>query len=90
MYLLSNSNDRVLYIGVTNDLIRRIWEHKQDLIEGFTKKYKVHKLVYYEEFSDPESAVRREKCIKKWNRKWKDKLINKMNPKWNDLYKDLL
>lgn len=76
----------VLYIGVTNNLIRRVYEHKNDLVEGFTSRYKVHKLVYFEETSDINSAILREKQIKKWNRGWKIKMIEADNPGWNDLY----
>ncbi len=70
-------------------MIRRIYEHKNNLIEGFTKKYNIHDLVYYEEYDDIELAIQREKNIKKWNRKWKIKLIEKDNPKWDDLYNRL-
>jgi putative endonuclease len=76
----------VLYIGVTNNLERRIYEHKHKLIPGFTEKYNVSKLIYYEHFDHINDAIRREKQLKKWNRKWKEELINKKNPDWNDLY----
>ena len=79
------SNSGTLYIGVTNDLTRRISEHKQDLIDGFTKKYGCHKLVYYENYSDIKQAIAREKQLKKWNRNKKQELINKLNPHWQDL-----
>ena len=75
-----------MYVGVTNDLLRRILEHKQDLIEGFTKKYQIHQLVYFEESRDINTAIEREKRIKKWNRRWKVELIEEVNPEWNDLY----
>lgn len=79
-----------LYIGVTNNLIRRVFEHKQDIIEGFTKKYKVHSLVYYEHTSDIYSAIEREKAIKRWKRQWKINLIRQKNPDWDDLYLELV
>lgn len=85
-----SSYSKVLYIGVTNDLIRRVWEHKNGLIEGFTKKYKVKYLVYYEETNDILSAIAREKQLKKWRRKKKIKLIENLNPQWKDLYETLL
>ena len=75
-----------MYIGVTNNLTRRAYGHKNDLLEGFTKKYGVHKLVYYEETNDIHCASEREKWIKKWNRQWKTNLIEKLNPNWNVLY----
>lgn len=78
-----------LYVGLTNNLIRRAYEHKNDLIEGFTKKYGVHKLVYYEQTNDIHNAIQREKELKKWNRQWKINLIEKFNPNWNDIYDEL-
>ena len=75
-----------LYIGVTSNLVKRVYEHKNNIIEGFTKKYNTHKLVYYETTNDIESAIKREKQLKKWNRKWKMNLIEKNNPEWRDLY----
>jgi len=78
-----------LYIGMTNDLIRRIAEHKEGKIEGFSKKYSCKKLVYYEHYSDVYVAINREKQLKKWNRKKKEKLIKTLNSHWNDLYNDL-
>ena len=85
VYILSNFTNTTLYIGVTNDLKRRIYEHKNKLVEGFTKKYNIYKLVYFEETSDIESAIQREKNLKKWNRQWKDELIKKTNPEYKDL-----
>ncbi len=80
-----------LYIfGVTNDLIKRVYEHKNDIIESFTKKYRVHNLVYYEDTRDVNSAITREKQMKKWKRRWKIELIEKMNPRWEDLYPSIL
>ncbi len=89
VYILTNKRNGTLYIGVTNDLIRRRYEHKNNLIEGFTKKYNIHKLVYYEQTNDSYSAIQREKRLKKWNRQWKLKLIEKSNPQWKDLYTEI-
>jgi len=80
----------VHYIGITNDLIRRIYEHKNNLVEGFTKKYSVHKLIYYEISEDVDSAIMREKQLKKWNRKWKLELVEKENSYWKDIYYDII
>ena len=88
VYLLTNWNNRVIYVGVTNDLTRRIYEHKNKLVEGFTKTYNVDKLVYFEETNDVNSALAREKEIKKWRREKKNNLVLRMNPKWNDLSKE--
>jgi putative endonuclease len=85
IYILTNKKDGILYIGVTNNLERRIYEHKQGIVEGFSKKYNLKKLVYFEETKDVKSAIAREKCLKKWNREWKLKLIEKKNPNWKDL-----
>lgn len=90
VYILTNKINTVLYVGITNDLIRRIYEHKNELVKGFTKKYNVNKLVYFEEFSDPENAILREKQIKAGSRKKKLDLIMKNNPKFKDLYTDIL
>ncbi len=89
IYILASKKDGVLYIGVTNDIIRRVYEHKNDLIDGFTKQYFVHQLVYFETTEDITSAIMREKQLKKWNRQWKVRLIQKSNPNWNDLYNSL-
>ncbi|MEQ8526034.1 GIY-YIG nuclease family protein [Gracilimonas sp.] len=86
-YILSNSS-RMLYTGMTNDLQHRVYQHKQKLIDGFTKKYNLHKLVYYAETDDVGYAIQREEEIKGWSRKKKKQLIDSMNPKWNDLAKD--
>ena len=85
VYFLSNWNNKVLYIGVTNDLTRRIHEHRQKLIPGFTEKYNVNKLVYYEETSDVIAAISREKQLKKWRREKKNALVNGVNAEWQDL-----
>src|SRR3990167_7822962 len=90
VYILASRKNGTLYIGVTSDLVKRVYEHKNDMIDGFTKKYKVHKLVHYEETSDIESAIVREKRMKKWNRQWKVDLIKASNPQWRDLYFDLV
>ncbi|MFH0926832.1 MAG: GIY-YIG nuclease family protein [bacterium] len=90
VYILASNRNGTLYIGVTDDLIRRVYEHKNNLIDGFIKKYSVHTLVYYEQTLDIESAIQREKGLKKWNRKWKLALIEKKNPNWTDLYPDLI
>ena len=90
VYILANNKNGTLYVGVTNDLIRRIYEHKNDLVDGFTKKYNVHQLVYYEIVEDVEAAIMREKQLKKWNRKWKIRLIENKNPTWEDLYDKLI
>ena len=85
-----SKNYNVLYIGVTNDLIRRVYEHKSKLVAGFTQKYNVDRLVYYEVFGDIVAAIEREKQIKGWTRKKKQNLINALNPEWSDLYRSLL
>ncbi|MBX4200660.1 GIY-YIG nuclease family protein [Candidatus Parcubacteria bacterium] len=89
VYILASKRNGTLYTGVTSDLIKRVHEHKNNLIEGFTKKYKVHTLVHYEETSDAVAAIEREKYIKNWNREWKLELIEKTNPTWKDLYDQL-
>ena len=90
VYILANKRNGTLYIGVTSDLLKRVWEHKEKLSEGFTAKYGVDKLVYYEQFQDAEYALSREKRLKKYNRKWKLDLIEKSNPVWKDLYEELI
>ena len=86
VYILANNRNGTLYTGVTNNLITRVGQHKNKSVEGFTEKYGINKLVYYEETSDVNSAIKREKNIKSWKRKWKLELIEKDNPKWEDLY----
>jgi putative endonuclease len=86
VYILASRIGGTIYIGVTNDLIRRVYEHKNGLAEGFTRKYEVHRLVYFEQHSDIEAAIRREKRLKKCNRRWKIQLIEEANPNWIDLY----
>ncbi len=90
VYILASKKNGTLYIGVTNNLIRRVYEHKEGLIEGFTKKYNVKKLVYYEIHNDIRNAIQREKQMKKWYREWKIDLIEKENPNWDDLYPILI
>ena len=87
---MASKKNGTLYIGVTNDLIRRVWQHKNDVHEGFTKQYAVHRLVYFEPTNDVTAAIIREKRLKKWNRQWKINLIEKDNPNWDDLYETLL
>jgi putative endonuclease len=86
VYILTNKIGGTLYIGVTNDLIRRVAEHRLKPVESFAKKYEVDRLVYFEQFDDAENAIRREKRLKKWNRSWKIRLIEELNPNWDDLY----
>ena len=90
VYILTNINNTVLYIGVTNDLMRRIFEHKNKLVDGFTKKYNLVKLVYFEQTTDVISAIEREKQLKKWSRIKKENLINGFNKDWIDLYDSLI
>jgi putative endonuclease len=89
VYILTNKEFGVFYIGVTSDLVKRIWEHKNEVVEGFSKQYNLKMLVYYEVFSDAENAIRREKRLKKWSREWKIEAINTLNPEWKDLYADI-
>ncbi len=90
VYLLASKRNGTLYIGVTSDLIQRVWQHKDDLVEGFTKRYGVHTLVWYELHDTMEHAIAREKAIKGWKRAWKIELIEKSNPQWRDLYETLM
>ena len=90
IYILTNWNDKVMYIGVTNNLKRRVYEHKNEVIDGFTKKYHVHKLVYYETTTDVKAALEREKQLKGWKREKKDSLVTDMNPNWKDLYDEIV
>jgi len=87
---MASRRNGTLYIGITNDIVRRVYEHKNNFIDGFTSKYGIHNLVYYEQFDNIESAIQREKQLKKWNRKWKIELIERVNPNWKDLYEDLM
>ena len=90
VYILAGKRNGTLYVGVTSDLVRRVFEHRNNLVDGFTKKYGVHSLVYYEETDSIDSAIAREKQLKKWSRAWKIRLVEKVNPVWRDLYPDLL
>ena len=90
VYILSSKPNGTLYIGVASDLVRRVWQHKNDVIDGFTKEHAVHDLVYFELHEDMLSAITREKQMKAWQRQWKINLIEEGNPGWRDLYSDLL
>lgn len=90
VYNLASKMRGALYAGVTSNLVKRIWEHKQDLVPGFTRKYRVHDLVWFEQHETMESAIAREKAIKEWQRAWKLELIEATNPEWQDLYRELL
>ncbi len=86
VYILANSKNGTLYVGVTSDLVKRVWEHRNNFVEGFTKRYGVHNLVWYELHESMESAIQREKRLKDWKREWKVHLIERTNPGWKDLY----
>ncbi len=90
IYILTTKNNKMLYIGVTNNLLRRVYEHKQGMVEGFTKRFHVKKLVYYEQYDSIQKAIQREKILKEWNRSWKERLINSFNPSWRDLYEEIV
>jgi len=90
IYILASKRNGTLYVGVTSDLVKRVNEHKSNVIEGFTKKYGVHRLVYFEQCTSMDSAIRREKNLKGWKRAWKLDLIDALNPNWNDLYDELI
>ena len=89
VYIMASQKNGTLYIGVTSDLVKRVWQHKQGLAEGFTKKYAVKTLVWYEQHDNMESAISREKAMKKWNRQWKVSLIEKANSDWRDLWGEI-
>lgn len=89
VYIIASKRSGTLYVGVTSDLIRRVYEHRHGLVEGFTKKYGVTRLVYYEVFDDPREAITREKRVKKWRREWKVNLIEESNTQWRDLYGEI-
>ena len=89
VYLLASKRNGTLYVGVTSDLVKRVWQHKNHLVDGFTKRYGVDKLVWYEVHETMESAIHREKALKEWQRAWKLKLIEELNPDWQDLYDTL-
>ncbi|MBE3097974.1 MAG: GIY-YIG nuclease family protein [Planctomycetes bacterium] len=90
VYILASRRNGTLYVGVTSNLAKRVWEHKNDVVEGFTKRYGVHRLVWYELHETMDSAIRREKAIKEWRRAWKLELIEQFNPAWEDLYSFIL
>ena len=89
VYLLTKERNSTFYTGLTSNLPKRIWEHKNEVADGFTKRHGIKQLVYYEVFDDYENAARREKRLKRWPRQWKMKIIEEMNPNWNDLYEDI-
>lgn len=89
VYILASGRNGTLYIGVTSDLVKRVYEHRTDMVEGFTSKYKVHSLVWFEGTDNIESAIKREKQMKSWKRQWKLELIEKANPDWRDLYDEI-
>ncbi len=90
VYILASARYGTLYIGVSSDLVKRAWEHREGITDGFTKKYSVKQLVWFEIHADAISAITREKQIKKWNRAWKIELIQEKNPQWRDLYEDIV
>jgi putative endonuclease len=89
VYILAKARNSTFYVGMTSDLPKRVYEHKNEDTDGFTKKHDIKMLVYYEIFDDPENAIKREKRLKKWNRTWKMRVIEEMNPDWKDLYEDI-
>ena len=90
VYILASRREGALYVGVTADLAQRVWQHKSDFVKGFTSRYNIHSLVWYEAHDSMESAIAREKAIKKWRRQWKIELIEQNNPDWRDLYSDIV
>ena len=90
VYILASRRNGTLYTGVTSDLVQRIWQHKNDQVKGFTQKYRVHTLVWYEVHATMESAIGREKAIKEWKRVWKIELIEALNPEWRNLYEEIV
>jgi len=90
VYILANKRNSTLYVGVTSDLIKRIWEHKNNVVKGFAERYSVHQLVWYELHETMESAIRKEKMLKNWKRVWKLELIERSNPNWQDLYETIV
>ena len=90
VYILASKKNGTLYVGASTDLVGRIYQHKADAVEGFTKKYQVHLLVYFENYDDLDAAFYRERQIKKWNRAWKIRLIEEKNPDWRDLYPEIV
>ena len=90
VYLLTNKPRSTLYVGVTNDLVRRVFEHREGLVKGFTARYGLKMLVYFERYDSPSAAIQREKNIKHWSLRWKLELVESLNPKWRDLYNDII
>ncbi|HET7550443.1 MAG TPA: GIY-YIG nuclease family protein [Gemmatimonadaceae bacterium] len=90
VYILASKRRGTLYIGVTSDLVKRVWEHRNDLVAGFTREYRVHRLVYFEFHQRMQDAIQREKRLKKWNRMWKIELIENRNPEWRDLWGEIV
>ncbi len=90
VYILASRKKGTMYIGVTSDIVKRVWEHKEKFVKGFTSRYNIDRLVYYEIYSDPENAIKREKRLKDYNREWKIELIEKDNPEWKDLYEEIV
>ncbi len=90
IYIITNRKNGTLYIGVTSNLVKRVYEHKSKITDGFSKKYNLTKLVYYEVFDNIENAIKREKQLKNWKREWKVELIEKVNREWNDLYNEII
>ena len=90
VYILASARNGTLYVGVTSNLVQRVWQHKEGLVDGFTKEYDVKDLVWYEQHDNAESAIRREKQVKKWNREWKVRMLEEQNPYWNDLYQQIV
>ena len=90
VYMMASGWNGTLYVGVTSGLIKRVWEHKNDVVEGFTKRHRVHDLVWFEQHQTIETAIGREKALKAWKREWKIALIEKSNPDWRDLYSELI
>ena len=90
VYILASQRNGTLYVGVTSSLVKRVWEHRSDFVDGFSKKYGVHMLVWYELHATMESAIEREKRLKRWNRSWKLELIEGANPEWRDLYPEII
>ena len=89
VYILAKGRNSTFYVGMTSNLPKRVWEHKNEVVDSFTQKYDIKNLVYYEIYADAENAIKREKRLKKWNRTWKMRIIEQMNPEWNDLYESV-
>ncbi len=89
VYIMAKARNSTFYVGMTSDLCKRIWQHKNEIADGFTKRYGIKTLVYFEKHDNAEGAIRREKRLKKWNRSWKMRLIEEFNPDWRDLYDDI-